>query len=126
MAAERRGPGVFAKNDELVALLRAVADEGAVFAVHGRAYVWISPFYRPMFLGPPHNVRSAREQLKLARESRVRIQLSHQIFIGRRVRSWPGTVSPPERGTGGSCGADNLPPQERDNPISLVRSARVI
>lgn len=80
-------PGVFARNDELLDLLRTVADEGAVFTVHGRAYVWISPFFQPMFLGPPHNVRSAREQLKLARESRVRLQLSHQIFIGRRT--WP-------------------------------------
>ena len=80
-------PGVFAKNDELFALLRTVADEGAVYTVHGRAYVWISPFYQPMFLGPPHNVRSTREQLKLSRESRVRVQLSHQIFIGRRT--WP-------------------------------------
>jgi N-acyl-D-amino-acid deacylase len=78
-------PGVFAKNDELLALLRTVADEGGTFGVHGRAYVWISPFYKPMFLGPPHNVRSARELIDLARQSRVRIQLSHQIFIGRRT-----------------------------------------
>src|SRR5262249_8256152 len=37
-------PGVFAKNDELAALGRTVADEGGLVAVHGRAYVWISPF----------------------------------------------------------------------------------
>jgi N-acyl-D-amino-acid deacylase len=80
-------PGVFAGSDEFLALLRTVADEGAVFTVHARAYVWISPFFQPMFFGPPHNVRSVREQLKLARESGVRIQLSHQIFIGRRT--WP-------------------------------------
>lgn len=78
-------PGVFAKNDELVALIRAAADEGGLFTVHGRAYVWISPFYTPMFLGPPHNVRSVNELLALAKQSRARIQLSHQIFIGRRT-----------------------------------------
>ncbi|MGK4001881.1 amidohydrolase family protein [Sorangium sp. So ce1036] len=80
-------PGVFARNEELLALLRTVADEGGVFTVHGRAYTWVSPFYTPMLLGPPHNLRSVRELLGLAEASRVKIQLSHQIFIGRRT--WP-------------------------------------
>lgn len=80
-------PGVFARNEELLALLRAVADEGGIFTVHGRAYTWVSPFYKPMLLGPPHNLRSVRELLRLAEQSRVKIQLSHQIFIGRRT--WP-------------------------------------
>jgi len=80
-------PGVFAKNEELLPLLRAVADEGGIFTVHGRAYTWVSPFYKPMLLGPPHNLRSVRELLRLAEQSRVKIQLSHQIFIGRRT--WP-------------------------------------
>ncbi|MCK6587560.1 MAG: amidohydrolase family protein [Polyangiaceae bacterium] len=80
-------PGVFAKNEELLPLLRAVADEGAIFTVHGRSYTWVSPFYKPMLLGPPHNLRSVRELLRLAERSRVKIQLSHQIFIGRRT--WP-------------------------------------
>ncbi|WP_437977117.1 amidohydrolase family protein [Sorangium sp. So ce295] len=80
-------PGVFARRHELLTLLRAVADEGGVFTVHGRAYTWISPFYRPLLLGPPHNLRSVRELLGLAEESGAKIQLSHQIFIGRRT--WP-------------------------------------
>ncbi|WP_437673392.1 N-acyl-D-amino-acid deacylase family protein [Sorangium sp. So ce131] len=80
-------PGVFARSDELLALLRTVADEGCVFTVHGRAYTWVSPFYRPLLLGPPHNLRSVRELLGLAEQSRAKIQLSHQIFIGRRT--WP-------------------------------------
>jgi N-acyl-D-amino-acid deacylase len=80
-------PGVFARNDELVALVRSAADEGGLFTVHGRAYVWISPIYKPVLFGPPHNVRSVNELLGIAKESRARIQLSHQIFIGRRT--WP-------------------------------------
>jgi N-acyl-D-amino-acid deacylase len=80
-------PGVFADNDELLALLRVAADEGAPFTVHGRAYTWISPAYKPMLLTAPHNLRSVRELLGLARKSGVRIQLSHQIAIGRRT--WP-------------------------------------
>src|SRR4029079_16986905 len=80
-------PGVFARNDELVALVRAATDEGGLFTVHGRAYVWISPIYKPVLFGPPHNVRSVNELLGIAKESRAKIQLSHQIFIGRRT--WP-------------------------------------
>jgi N-acyl-D-amino-acid deacylase len=80
-------PGVFARNDELVALVRAATDEGGLFTVHGRAYVWISPIYKPLLFGPPHNVRSVNELLGIAKESRAKIQLSHQIFIGRRT--WP-------------------------------------
>jgi N-acyl-D-amino-acid deacylase len=44
-------PGVFAGNEELLALLGVVAAEEAIFTVHGRAYSWVSSFYRPMFLG---------------------------------------------------------------------------
>lgn len=83
-------PGVFAKTDELADLAAEVADEGGVFTVHGRAYTWVSPFYHPMLLGPPHNLRSVRELVGVARRSRARLQLSHQIFVGRRTwRTYP-------------------------------------
>ncbi|MFO7623855.1 MAG: amidohydrolase family protein [Anaerolineales bacterium] len=78
-------PGVFAKNEELLELLKVVAQQGAIFTVHGRAYSWVSPFYTPMFFGTPHNVRSERELISLARQAGVRLQLSHQIFVGRRT-----------------------------------------
>ena len=78
-------PGVFCRNDELLALLQVVAEEGAIFTVHGRAYTWVSPFYKPMIVGTAHNIRSVRELLGLARQAGVRLQLSHQIFVGRRT-----------------------------------------
>lgn len=78
-------PGVFAKNEELLDLLRVVAEEGGVFTVHGRAYTWVSPFYKPMFFNTPHNILSVRELLTLARQAKVPMQLSHQIFVGRRT-----------------------------------------
>jgi N-acyl-D-amino-acid deacylase len=78
-------PGVFARNEELFSLLRTAAEEGGVFTVHGRAYSWVSPFYTPMILGTPHNVRSTRELLALARQAGVRLQLSHLIFVGRHT-----------------------------------------
>jgi N-acyl-D-amino-acid deacylase len=78
-------PGVFARDEELLPILRTVADEGGVFTVHGRAYSWISPLYRPLVGGTAHNIRSVRELLDLARQSGVRLELSHQIFVGRRT-----------------------------------------
>ena len=94
-------PGVFARNDELLALLRGVAEEGGIFTVHGRAYSWVSPFYQPMFLGAPHNLRSTRELLGLAREAGVRIELSHLIFVGRRTwRTHSAVLAEVERAAG--------------------------
>jgi N-acyl-D-amino-acid deacylase len=78
-------PGVFAKNEELLELLKVMAEQAAIFTVHGRAYSWVSPFYKPMFFGTPHNIRSERELIALARQAGVRLQLSHQIFVGRRT-----------------------------------------
>jgi len=78
-------PGVFASNEELLPLLQTTAAEGGLFTVHGRAYTWVSPFYRPMILGTPHDIRSVRELMSLARQAGVRLQLSHQIFVGRRT-----------------------------------------
>lgn len=53
--------GIFAHNQELLALLQTVAAEGGIFTVHGQAYTWVSSFYTPKILGTPHNVRSTRE-----------------------------------------------------------------
>jgi N-acyl-D-amino-acid deacylase len=78
-------PCVFARNEELLPLLQTTAEEGGVFTVHGRAYTWVSPFYSPMIFGTPHNVRSTRELIGLARQAGVRLQLSHLIFAGRRT-----------------------------------------
>jgi N-acyl-D-amino-acid deacylase len=78
-------PGIFAKNEELLAFLQVAAEEKALYTVHGRAYSWVSPFYKPMFFGAPHTLRSVREQINLAREANVRLQLSHQIFVGRHT-----------------------------------------
>jgi N-acyl-D-amino-acid deacylase len=78
-------PGIFARNEELLTLLRTVVGEGGIFAVHGRAYSWVSSFYQPVIVGTAHNIRSVRELLELARQSGVRLQLSHQIFVGRHT-----------------------------------------
>lgn len=78
-------PCIFASNEELLAMLRVAAEAGAVFTVHGRAYSWVSALYTPMIGGTAHNIRSVRELLDLGRQARVRTELSHQIFVGRRT-----------------------------------------
>jgi N-acyl-D-amino-acid deacylase len=78
-------PGVFTRNEELLSLLQVVVEEGGAFTVHGRAYSWVSPLYRPLMGGTSHNIRSVRELLDLGSRSGVRLQLSHQIFVGRRT-----------------------------------------
>jgi N-acyl-D-amino-acid deacylase len=78
-------PGVFAHNEELLSLLQIVAEQDGIFTAHGRAYTWVSAFYTPMIVGTPHNVRSTRELMDLARQARARLQLSHLIFVGRRT-----------------------------------------
>jgi len=85
-------PGVFARNEELLPLVRAAAEKGGVFTVHGRAYTWVSPFYRPIIVGTPHNIRSIRELVSLAEKAGVRLQLSHQILVGRRTWRTCGTM----------------------------------
>ena len=79
-------PGIFAENDELVSLLKTAAAEGGIYAVHGRTYQRVSTFY-PANSDIPHNVLSNREQLDLARQAGVKLQLSHLIFFGRNT--WP-------------------------------------
>lgn len=116
-------PGVFARNDELLALLRVVAEEGGVFTVHGRAYSWVSPFYQPMFLGAPHNLRSTRELLGLAREAGVRIELSHLIFVGRRTwRTHRAVLEEVERaaGAGQDVAFDAFPYTVGNTTIKVV------
>jgi len=53
--------------------------------VHLKALSWISPCYPPTYLGA-HNLRALREILDIASRTRVRLQLSHFLFAGRR--SW--------------------------------------
>jgi len=116
-------PGVFAHNDELLPLLRVTADEGGVFTVHGRAYTWVSPFYKPMIVGTAHNLRSVRELLDLARQAGVRLQLSHQIFVGRRTwRTHRRVLREIERAADGGLGVafDAFPYTFGNTTINIV------
>ena len=79
-------PGVYADRAELEILAEEAAAAGVVMSVHARAYTRLAPGYglRP---GPPHHIRAARELVKLARRTGVRLQISHLAAVGRRA--WP-------------------------------------
>lgn len=121
-------PGVFAREQELTELARVTRDEGAILTVHGRAYTWVSPFYSPL-PGKPHNLRSVEELTRVARSSGVRLQLSHQIFIGRRTWStWPRVLGAIDRAAaeGLDVGFDAFPYTFGNTTIQALLPAWVL
>ena len=79
-------PGVFSTNDELKQIARLVKKKDKILTVHLRAYSSLSGTYPLKLFGRPHNLIALEEMLNLARETGVRLQVSHLIFVG--TKSW--------------------------------------
>jgi N-acyl-D-amino-acid deacylase len=79
-------PGMYSPLEELEAFCRVAAQAARPVTVHLKALSAISPTY-PVTTLQAHNLRALREMLEVARNTRVKLQLSHFIFVGRR--SWP-------------------------------------
>ncbi len=90
-------PGIFATGDELREIAKLVKSKNKLLTVHLRAYSALSPGY-PMstpkilldYISPfdgyePHNLLAIDEMLNIARETGVRLQISHLIFVGART-----------------------------------------
>jgi N-acyl-D-amino-acid deacylase len=90
-------PGIFATGDELREIAKLVKRKNKLLTVHLRAYSALSPGY-PMstpkilldYVSPfdgyePHNLLAIEEMLNVARETGVRLQISHLIFVGTRT-----------------------------------------
>ncbi len=75
-------PGLFAKTDEIEQVCRLVKEKDKVITVHSRAYSTLSGTYPIKPLGAPHNLISLKEMLDAARNTGVKLQLSHLIFVG--------------------------------------------
>lgn len=80
-------PGIFAREDELIAFARWAACEGKLFTSHLKAYSWISGVYTSDPATEPHNLAAIQEILRVARAADARLQISHLIFVGRNT--WP-------------------------------------
>jgi N-acyl-D-amino-acid deacylase len=80
-------PGIFATADELRQVARLVKKHDKILTVHLKAYSALSPTYPIVPFGTPHNIMALREMLDLARETGVRLQVSHLIFVGSKTWS---------------------------------------
>jgi N-acyl-D-amino-acid deacylase len=78
-------PGVFATMEELRQVARLVKEKDKILTVHMKAYSSLSGTYPLEFFGRPHNLLAIEDMIRLARETGVRLQLSHLIFVGSRT-----------------------------------------
>jgi N-acyl-D-amino-acid deacylase len=76
-------PGVFATMDELKAVARLVKKKDKILTVHLKAYSSLSGTYplKPFF-GKAHNLLAIQDMLDVARDTGVKLQISHLIFVG--------------------------------------------
>lgn len=75
-------PGIFATDEELTQIARLVKKHDRIMTVHMKAYSSLSPTYPLIPFGKAHNLLALNEMLKLARETGVRLEVSHLIFVG--------------------------------------------
>lgn len=80
-------PGIFAGEEELAAFAKMAARRDKLFTSHLKAYSWVSGVYAHDPKTEPHNLAAIREILRVAKAARVRLQISHLIFVGRHT--WP-------------------------------------
>jgi len=78
-------PGVFATLDEMKQVAELVKRKDKIITVHMKAYSSLSGTYPLEFFGTPHNLLAIEDMLKLTRETGVKMQLSHLIFVGERT-----------------------------------------
>jgi N-acyl-D-amino-acid deacylase len=78
-------PGIFATLPELKQVAQLVKRKDKIVTVHLKAYSSLSGTYPLEFFGTPHNMLAIEDMLNLARETGMRLQLSHLIFVGERT-----------------------------------------
>ena len=80
-------PGIFANREELLSVARLVKQKDKILTVHARALSALSGTYPLKPFGRAHNLLAIEEMLDIARETGVRLQFSHLIFVGEKT--WP-------------------------------------
>ncbi|MEA4895715.1 MAG: amidohydrolase family protein [Oscillospiraceae bacterium] len=79
-------PDRYAPYEELRRAAAICARHGKILTIHGRANSAASTSYNPPVGGRAHNLRALDEMERLARDTGVKIQHSHLIFVGEK--SW--------------------------------------
>jgi len=78
-------PGIFARNQEIKKIAHLVRSKDKLLTVHLKAYSSVSATYPVIPFGTPHNLIALEEALNLARDTGVKLQLSHLIFVGKKT-----------------------------------------
>lgn len=80
-------PGIFSPQEDLKTLANVTAERGRLLAVHIKALSNYSGSYPIIpFFGRPHNLKALDEIIAIALETKVKLQISHLIFAGKK--SW--------------------------------------
>lgn len=77
-------PGIYSKKDELIAFAKKIAEYDGILTVHPRACSKVALGY-PLF-SKPHIELALEEVVDIMKESGVRTEYSHLIFVGKT--SW--------------------------------------
>lgn len=80
-------PGMYSPIEEVKAFCLAAKTSNKLVTVHLRSYAKISRLYSPKILSKPHNLRALQEMLNIARQTGLKLQVSHIMFAGRKT--WP-------------------------------------
>ena len=79
-------PDRYAPYEELKRAAKIAAKHNKILGVHARACSAVSTSYQPPVGGRAHNLRALDEMVNIARETGVKVQFSHLIFVG--AKSW--------------------------------------
>ncbi len=78
-------PGLFARPEELKEIALLVKHRGRILSVHPRSVCAEAPGRSRRSFSEPSNIAALRELLDLARQTGVRLQISHLAFLGSRT-----------------------------------------
>ncbi|MBN2651735.1 MAG: hypothetical protein JXR63_05070 [Spirochaetales bacterium] len=84
-------PDIFSNYNEQVEVAKLVKRYDGFVSVHMKAFSKVSAAYPLIPFGQAHNIKALKEFIRLARDTGVRLQLSHLIFVGEK--SWK-TITP--------------------------------
>jgi N-acyl-D-aspartate/D-glutamate deacylase len=78
-------PGIFASYNEIKEIALLVKRKGKFISVHPRACSALSGTFPMKPFGKAHHILAIEEMIDLARETGVRLQFSHLIFVGKKT-----------------------------------------
>lgn len=78
-------PGIFSTMEELREVAKIVKKRNKILTTHAKASSALSGTFPIKPFGKPHNVLALKEMINLSKETGVRLQFSHLIFVGEKT-----------------------------------------